>query len=215
MAINTILFDLDGTLVNTNELIIASFTHTLEQYYHGQYGREEIIGFIGEPLEESFEKVDSKRVDELTNVYRKHNVAFHDKLVREFDGVYETVETLKKQGYQIGVVTTKFRETVNKGLKLARLEPFFETVVTLDDVENAKPDPEPIRLALQLLDAKPEQTIMVGDSIFDIQAGKNAGTSTAGVAWSIKGENVLQAENPDFMLKKMPDLLNILGVHVR
>lgn len=215
MTVNTILFDLDGTLVNTNELIIASFTHTLEQYFPGKFGRKEIIDFIGEPLEESFRKVDPERVDELTAVYRKHNVETHDRLVREFEGVYETVEALKNQGFHIGVVTTKFRNTVNEGLKLARLDPFFQTVVTLDDVEKAKPDPEPIRLALRLLEAEPERTIMVGDSIFDIQAGKNAGTFTAGVAWSIKGEEVLRAENPDFMLQKMPDLLDILEVRVR
>ncbi|HET7522031.1 MAG TPA: pyrophosphatase PpaX [Bacillales bacterium] len=214
MKIDTVLFDLDGTLINTNELIISSFLHTLEQYFPGQYGRNHIVGFIGEPLRESFERIDGERVDELVGVYRRHNLENHDRLVREYDGVYDTVRMLHSLGFKLGVVTTKMGRTAKMGLRVARLDRFFDVVVPLDDVSKAKPDPEPVNRALELLGSTPETAMMVGDSPFDIEAGKNAGTYTAGVAWSIKGPGALEAEGPDVMLSKMPDLADILGVKV-
>ncbi|MBM6619023.1 pyrophosphatase PpaX [Bacillus suaedaesalsae] len=210
MKVNTLLFDLDGTLIDTNELIIASFLHTLEHYYPGKYQREDAIQFIGPPLFDTFVAIDESRVQELIDTYRTHNLSHHDELVREFEGVYETIEALHEKGYKLGIVTTKLRNTVNMGLKLTKLDQFFDVVVTLDDVEHAKPHPEPVEKALALLDAKPEEAIMVGDNYHDIEAGQNAGTLTAGVAWSLKGIEFLETYNPDYMLHNMKDLLAIL-----
>jgi pyrophosphatase PpaX len=103
------------------------------------------------------------------------------------------------------------RNTVEMGLRLVGLDKFFQTVVTLDDVENAKPDPEPVQKALARLDSTPERAIMVGDSKYDILAGQNAGTKTAGVSWTIRGSEYLQQFNPDYMLNEMTDLLDVLG----
>lgn len=211
MKVNTLLFDLDGTLIDTNELIIASFLHTLNKYYPEKYKREDAIQFIGPPLYDTFVEIDQERVEELISTYREHNLSHHDQLVTEFEGVFETIETLYKKGYKLGIVTTKLRHTVNMGLKLTKLDQFFDVVVTLDDVKNAKPDPEPIEKALEQLNAKPEETIMVGDNHHDILAGQNAGTKTAGVAWSLKGAEYLQTFKPDYLLENMRDLLTILG----
>ncbi|WP_044749447.1 pyrophosphatase PpaX [Bacillus alveayuensis] len=212
MKINTILFDLDGTLINTNDLIIESFLHTLNYYYPNQYKREDVLSFIGPPLIDTFQSIDEERVEEMVARYRKFNHEQHDALVKEYDTVYETVKALHENGFKLGIVTTKIRSTVNMGLKLTRLDAFFDVVVTLDDVENAKPHPEPIFKALKQLDASPEEAIMVGDNHHDIEAGKNAGTKTAGVAWSIKGEEYIRSYHPDYLLKKMSDLLVIFGV---
>jgi pyrophosphatase PpaX len=210
MKVNTLLFDLDGTLIDTNELIIASFLHTLDHYYPEKYKREDAIQFIGPPLYDTFVAIDESRVDEMITTYREHNLSHHDELVTEFEGVYETVEALYKKGYKLGIVTTKLRHTVNMGLKLTKLDQFFDVVVTLDDVKNAKPDPEPVEKALVLLGSAPEETIMVGDNHHDIQSGQNAGTKTAGVAWSLKGVDYLQSFKPDYMLDSMSDLFTIL-----
>ncbi|WEG13611.1 pyrophosphatase PpaX [Pullulanibacillus sp. KACC 23026] len=210
--INTLLFDLDGTLINTNELIIASFLDTLNRYYPNKYGREDIIEFIGEPLEVSFNRVDPERVEEMVTQYRKHNIEHHDELVTEYPKVRETIAQLAKEGYRLGIVTTKRRETVIMGLELTGLRPYFETIVTIDDVTNAKPDPEPVQLALKQLKSKPEEAFMVGDSPSDIEAGRRAGTQTVGVAWSIKGEAMIQEAKPDYILHEMTDLLSILRV---
>jgi pyrophosphatase PpaX len=211
--INTVLFDLDGTLIDTNELIISSFLHTLEHYYPKQYKREDVLPFLGPTLRETFEPMDETKVDEMIATYRKYNLAHHDTFVTEFPTVLDTVKILKEKGYKVGIVTTKISDVVMKGLKLTKLDSYFDVIVALDHVEKAKPDPEPIFKALEELGSKPEEAIMVGDNYHDILAGKNAGTKTAGVAWTIKGRDHLEQFEPDYILEEMADLLKILGDH--
>ncbi|KPL59490.1 pyrophosphatase PpaX [Rossellomorea vietnamensis] len=209
--ITTILFDLDGTLINTNDLIISSFLHTLNHYYPGQYGEEDVHPFMGPPLEESFGGLDPDKMEEMCAHYRAYNHEHHDSLVTEFEGVYETVKTLYDNGYKLAIVSTKVRDVVLKGLDLMNLRPFFDVIITLDEVENAKPHPEPIEKALVLLGSSPSEAIMIGDNHHDILAGKNAGVLSAGVAWSAKGRVHLAHYEPDFMLENMKDLLAIVG----
>ncbi len=210
--ITTLLFDLDGTLIDTNELIIQSFLHTLGRYYPGQYGREDVLPFIGPTLDQTFGSMDKEKAAEMIQVYREFNNSRHDEFTREFPGVYETVKTLHEHGFKLGIVTAKILYTAKKGLKLCRLEPFFDTVIALDHTTRPKPDPEPVFKALDRLGSTPEETIMIGDNYHDILAGKNAGTKTAGVAWTIKGKDFLLRYEPDYMLEKMEDLLTIVGV---
>ncbi|WRP06103.1 pyrophosphatase PpaX [Rossellomorea aquimaris] len=210
--ITTILFDLDGTLINTNDLIISSFLHTLNHYYPGDYEEKDVHPFMGPPLEESFGGLDPDRMEEMCAHYRAYNHEHHDTLVTEFEGVYETVQALYENGYKLAIVSTKVRDVVLKGLDLMNLRPFFEVIITLDEVENAKPHPEPIEKALIALGSSPEEAIMIGDNHHDILAGKNAGVLSAGVAWSAKGREHLAHYEPDFMLDNMKDLLPIVGV---
>jgi pyrophosphatase PpaX len=209
--INTILFDLDGTLIDTNELIISTYLHTLEKYYPGKYKREHVLPFLGPTLHEVFGAMDPERVEEMVLDYRTYNLANHDILVKEFVGVMETIETLKKKGYKLAIVTTKREDVAFKGLRLMKLDHFFDVMIAYDHVKKVKPDPEPIFLALEKLDSVPEETLMVGDNFHDVLAGKNAGTKTAGVAWTIKGRDYLAKYEPDYMLENMTDLLTILG----
>jgi pyrophosphatase PpaX len=209
--ITTVLFDLDGTLIDTNELIITTYLHTLEKYYPSKYQREDVLPFLGPTLHEVFGNMDPDRVEEMVSEYRAFNIANHDELVKEFVGVKETVQTLKDRGYKLGVVTTKRHDVTLKGLRLMELEDYFEVIVAYDHVEKVKPDPEPIFKALEQLGSTPEESIMVGDNFHDILAGKNAGTATAGVSWSIKGREYVAKYEPDYMLENMKDLLTILG----
>lgn len=212
MSIRTILFDLDGTLIDTNELIISSFKHTLEKHTGKVYDRAKILPFIGPPLIESLRQVDAEQADEMMATYRAHNLENHEKFVVAYPTVVDTIQTLKNKGYQLGIVTTKIRDTAELGLKITGLYDAFDCIIGLDDVTNAKPHPEPIIKALTALDAHPQYAMMVGDNYHDIEAGHNAGVMTAGVAWSVKGESALAAYEPDYMLKEMKDLLTILGV---
>lgn len=213
--ITTLLFDLDGTLIDTNNLIIQSFLHTLGQYYPERYKREDVLPFIGPTLKETFESIDNSRTEEMIQVYRTFNMSNHDTLVKEFEGVHETIAILREKGYKLGVVTTKKLDVVQKGLELTGLDTFFEVVVALDHVSKAKPDPEPILLALEKLGSTADEAIMVGDNFHDILGGKNAGTKTAGVAWSIKGRAYLEEYNPDYILENMRDLLEIVGASMQ
>jgi pyrophosphatase PpaX len=209
--IDTVLFDLDGTLINTNELIIASFLHTLDHYFPNEYTREKVIQFIGPSLHDSFSGLLPDRVEEMIDMYRSFNHEKHDELVEEYETVKETVKTLHEKGYKLAIVTTKRSDTARMGLKLTGLEPYFPVLVGIDNVEKVKPDPEPLLRALDQLNSSPERAIMVGDSQYDVLGGKNTGTLTAAVAWTIKGREFLEAYEPDVMLETMSDLLSYLG----
>jgi pyrophosphatase PpaX len=209
--INTILFDLDGTLIDTNELIISTYLHTLEKYFPGKYTREDVLPFLGPTLHDVFGAMDPDRVEEMVLEYRTYNLENHDALVKEFVGVMETIEILKKKGYKLAIVTTKREDVAFKGLRLMKLDSYFDVMIAYDHVKKVKPDPELIFLALEKLGSNPEEALMVGDNFHDVLAGKNAGTKTAGVAWSIKGREYLAKYEPDFMLENMTDLLRILG----
>lgn len=211
MKIHTILFDLDGTLIDTNELIIASFLYTFE-HFQLPITREETLSFIGPSLKDTFDKVDPARSEEMIQVYRDHNLHHHDNYVEAYPHVVETLKRLKETNIKLGIVTTKMRPGVNMGLKLVGLEELFDTVITLGEVTHAKPHPEPIIKAMNELDANVSSTLMVGDNSHDIESGQNAGVRTAGVAWSIKGRETLAKLNPTFMLEDIRDLYTIVGV---
>ncbi|PAV27765.1 pyrophosphatase PpaX [Virgibacillus profundi] len=210
-SIRTILFDLDGTLINTNELIIASFNHTFK-HYNLTYTMEEIIEFNGPPLIETFQKIDSNQAEMMIKTYREHNLSNHDDYVKLFPNVTETIKKLKDNNIQLGVVTTKMTKAVQMGLTLTGLDEFFETVIKYEDVVHTKPHPEPVIKAMNELNATAETTLMVGDNSHDIEAGQNAGVQTAGVAWAQRGKEFLLEYNPTYMLEDMRDLLKITGV---
>lgn len=211
MHINTVLFDLDGTLIDTNALIISSFEHTFQQYGLS-FTKKEIMQFNGPPLHETFKKINPAHAEQMVETYRQHNLAHHDQYVKAFPHVIETVKVLHQNRIKMGIVSAKMREGVQKGLILTGLHSFFETVIAMDDVTYPKPHPEPVIKGMSKLDAVPASTIMVGDNYHDIEAGKNAGVSTAAVAWSEKGTDFLMEYNPTYVLNDMRDLLKIVGV---
>ena len=211
MTIQTILFDLDGTLIDTNELINESFYHTFKQFGL-EFTHDEVISFNGPPLRDTFEKIDLDKAEAMITTYREHNLEHHDDYVKAFPNVKETLKELKNRGIQLGVVTTKMRGTAIRGMKLTGIYEYFDTIIALDDISNPKPHPEPVLRAMKNIHANPETTLMVGDNHHDIESGQNAEVKTAGVAWSLKGEDVLQKYKPTYMLHDMKDLLEIIGV---
>jgi pyrophosphatase PpaX len=210
--LDSILFDLDGTLLDTNELIIESFKHALETHQLEPVSREMIIAQMGRPLSEMM-AIFSSRVDveEMVKTYREFNIRRHDEMVIIFPHVQEAVIALHAKGLKLGVVTSKVRVTVRQGLQLFGLDPYFSAIVTSDDVRMAKPDPESVLLALNLLGSKPENALMVGDSQFDLLAARAAGVRSAGVAWSLQGEVFLSQFNPNYILRDMLELLEIVA----
>lgn len=207
--INALLFDFDGTLLDTNELIIQTFIAVLGEHFPGRFEREDILHFIGPSLKQTFESIDAERAAELTAQYLAVNAQLHDELVTEYDGVTETLRLLKARGLKMAIVSTKRSANIKRGLKLMGIEEVFEEIISLDEVQNPKPDPEPILLALEKLEALKEEALMIGDNYHDIEGGKNAGVRTAGVAWSIKGEAFLASCEPDYMLQHISDLLKL------
>jgi pyrophosphatase PpaX len=212
--ITTLLFDFDGTLLDTNELIIQTFLIVLGKRYPGRFTREEVLHFIGPSLKQTFDSIDESLTDELIQEYRALNIEMHDQMAVEFDGVTETLRILKARGMKMAIVSTKRQDIVQRGMRLMNIEDIFEVVIGLDEVVNPKPDPEPILLALKLLGASNEEALMIGDNSHDIEGGQNAGVRTAGVAWTAKGEKFLASFNPDYMLQHISELLDIVdGSH--
>lgn len=209
--ITALLFDFDGTLLDTNELIIQTFEHVLGKYYPGKYDREAIMPFLGPTLHETFNSINPDQVEEMIKEYRAWNIANHDAKSSEFDGVSETLRLLKKSGLKMAIVSTKKNDMVMRGLNLLDADGVFDVVIGLDDVTNPKPDPEPILLALEKLDVDKNEALMIGDNYHDIVGGQNAGVRTAGVAWTSKGEEFLQTFKPDYMLQHITDLLTIVN----
>jgi len=211
MSIDTILFDMDGTLIDTNELIYESFNYTLKKFGY-DFTKEEIMDFNGPPLIESFKKVNEKNFKEMVDVYREHNHLHHDKYVKIFPNVIETLTALQDKGIKLGVVSTKMRQGVELGLSSTNIKDYFESIITFDDVHYAKPHPEPVLKGMSELNSEPKGTLMVGDNYQDIESGKNAGVKTAAVAWSAKGVEFLRQFNPTYILEDMKDILKIIEV---
>lgn len=211
--IHTMLFDLDGTILDTNELIIQSFLHTFEGVTKEPVTRDHIIPNMGRPLVEQMQFFSGRdAVDDLVQKYRKFNIERHDALVKEFPYVPETLERLHAAGIKLGVVTSKVRVTTEMGLKLCGIYDYFGAIVTVDEVERAKPDPEGIRKALKKLGSDAEGALMVGDSHYDLEAASNAGIPSVGVAWSLKGVAYLKQYNPTYIIDDIRELLPIAGV---
>lgn len=208
--IKAILFDFDGTLLDTNELIIETFMYVLGERFPGQFSTEDCLKFIGPSLKETFEELAPGESHILESKYREWNMAHHDQFVKQYDAVVETLEKLKNMGIRLVIVSTKQRTGIERGLRVLGANHLFEFYIGVDDVTNVKPHPEPILLALKKLGLEKDEVIMVGDNSHDIEGGKNAGVLTAGVAWSIKGEAFLKKFNPDYMLQHMTDLLSIV-----
>src|SRR5690554_1256506 len=211
--ITNVLFDLDGTIVDTNELIIESFLHVLNAKLAMKITREQLIPEMGGPLVDQFQYfIGRSDVDQQVADYREYNLMRHDEMVSVFPYVNEVVHAFANNGIKMGVVTTKMRDSTNRVLQMFDLLPYMHTIITLDDVEHAKPHPEPVLRALDQLQADPKATIMVGDSSFDIVSAQQAGVRSAAVAWSLKGAEALSAYNPDWMLNDMRDLYDIVGL---
>ena len=210
--LTTILYDLDGTLINTNKVIIESFRATFHKHFPNiSLSRDQILSFIGPTLQDTFEVYtnDPFLIQEMINTYRTFYIDYEMGNFEIYPDVIETIKKLKQQGYQLGIVTSKFKEAAWPSFTYYSLQDYFEVFVALDDVEQPKPNRNPIDIALRRFPSN-GKTIMIGDNQGDILAGKNAGIYSAGVAWSEKGSAHLMEVHPDFMLGTMNDIFNII-----
>ncbi len=207
--IKGILFDNDGTLVDTESLILSSFRHTLQTAFGKVPPDEELLKKVGQPLSVQMEDfaTDEVSADELCKIYREHNHRIHDGMIRLFPGIREMLEELRSRGYKMGVVTSKTRELASHGLNVLGVLPFFECVVGGYDLPKHKPDPEPVIYGAELLGLAPEECAYVGDSPFDMQAGNGAGCLTIAALWGMFSASALRAEHPDFECSAPEDLL--------
>ena len=183
MRYPVVLFDLDGTVIDSGAIILASMRHAAETVIGGSYTDEQLMAAVGGPgLEAQMVALDPNRVEELVRVYRAHNEPLHDTL-STCAGMDDVLVRLRDDGHRLGIVTAKRRATVDLAFRKLPIEHLFETVVGGDETEHHKPDPAPLLLALERLGAQPREAAYVGDSPFDMQAAKAAGLYAIGVSW--------------------------------
>jgi pyrophosphatase PpaX len=211
-AILTVLFDLDGTLIDSVRLILDSYHHTLATHGLPPRTDEEWLAGVGTPLTAQFSawRDDPGTLEALIATYREYNLKHHDRMVTVYPGVVDLVRGLKAEGISTGLVTSKNRSGALRGLTLVRLEALMDVLVCADEVDNPKPHPEPVEKAVRLLGADPVTTIYVGDSVHDMRSGRAAGVRTAAVLWGPFGRSHLEGAQPDHWLERPEELLQLV-----
>lgn len=212
MKNTVVIFDLDGTLLNTDSLIFASFRYAFSLYLpEYELSDEELYSFLGPTLHDSFRRyMDEETTMQAKESYRLFNRQHHCDYVTIYEGVEETLQTLKDNDYPLAVLTTKREDMAQYGLELFHIKDYFDEIVGMDALTKVKPDPEGIYLIQERTHC--QQAIMIGDNVSDLMAGKNAGVKTYGMNWTPKGPEAMQALLPDGMLNDMRDLLTYMSL---
>jgi len=206
-----VLFDLDGTVIDSVTLIRESHRHAVRAVLGLELTDEALVVNVGRPLIEQMRHFSPDDADELFRVYREWNHANTAALLDEYDGVEDLLTALATAGRRMGIVTSKSRDAVDLAWKvLPEARRHFDVVVTADDTPRHKPSPDPVLHALEALGAGTDGACYVGDAPFDIRAGRAAGVVSIGVTWGFFSRAELEAEGPDLIVDTPAELLGVL-----
>ncbi len=209
-----VLFDLDGTLVDSLDLILSSYRHTMAAHL-GRVPPDELwLATMGMPLRVQLERFAGTpaQLEAMFATYITHNEANHERLIRPFPGMRDAVQALRRTGYRLGVVTSKIGEHASRELRSCDLEGLFDGLVSATDVERPKPHPEPVHRGLESIGTAAGETLMVGDSLYDLQAARAAGVDTAAALWGPFDRSQLADGDPTFWVDDVGELLALLNV---
>ncbi len=210
MILTTFLFDLDGTIIDSIDLILRSYRHTMALHRSNEPmpPDEMWIQGLGTPLWAQFGQIteDKEEIEAMVQTYRTYNLTHHDALVRPYEGIVEEIRRLKEHRKRLGLVTSKLRDGAMRGLRVSGLDQAFDLVLGCDDVTHSKPHPEPVLKAVDRLGVKPAETVFVGDSRHDMESGRAAGVKIAAVLWGPFDRAHLEDLSPDYWLEKPQDL---------
>ncbi|MGW5237568.1 HAD family hydrolase [Monashia sp. NPDC004114] len=212
----TAVFDLDGTLADTINLIVESYQHA----FRSILGREEdpavIRSWIGRPLISAFHDHSPEHAEELYETYLAWNADNTERLIRGYDGVRDLLRDLTESGVHVAVATSKRRESAQQAMDLLGLSEFVEVLVAMEDTERHKPDPTPLLLALQRMGRSSNDSVYVGDAVVDVLAGKAAGMDTIAVTWGAGLPEALHGVRPSAIANSADELRGaLLGAVVR
>ena len=212
MRFRIVLFDLDGTLIDSGPIILSSMQHAVRTVLGREIPPDELGMTIGgQGIVTQMQAIDAAHADELLEVYKEHNDGLHETL-EAFDELLALLPGLKAQGRKLGIVTAKRHRTVGLALdRFPALARSFDVVVAHEDTSRHKPEPDPVLLAIEKLEGAPEEAVYVGDSPFDIGAAKAAGVYAVAVSWGgIHSDERLLAEEPDAFVRTAQELLDVL-----
>ncbi len=214
MRYPTILFDFDGTLVDSIELILESYRHTMRVHRGESFPDSLWLEGLGTPLRVQFRHFtdDPAEVEAMIATYREWNMAHHDAMVRAYPGALDTVRSFRAAGARLGIVSSKNRRGIERGVALCGFDGLFDCYVTADSMEASKPDPAPVRHAIAELGGEPGRTLMVGDSPHDIASGRDAGAVTVACLWGPFERARLEEERPDHWAASFADLSTLCEI---
>jgi len=207
------LFDFDGTLVDTTEMIHQSMRHAASTVLdRDDIPRETLLANVGQPLPRQMELIDAEKAGLLLEAYRRHHEENHDALIREFPGIEESLLRLRSAGIKVAVVTSKRQISVEMALKnFPDLRNVVDGFVTMEDTTEHKPCPEPLLKGLELLgDVPKEEAAYVGDSPFDVEAANAAGLTSVAVSWGAFPEDRLREGDPDHLVPDIESAVDVL-----
>ena len=206
-----VLFDLDGTLVDSIALLLASMNHTFEGREHRPTDSEWIAG-LGTPLPAQLTPFIESEEDRqrLIQRYREFQNVEHDRLMARYEGVAETLAALQQREHPMGVVTSKGNAMMDRGLRFIGAEHFMSVTVGYDSCNRHKPDPYPVLLAVEKLSYTPAEAVFVGDSPHDIKAGNAAGVITIAALWGPFTRQTLDPYEPAYFIEKITELPPLL-----
>jgi pyrophosphatase PpaX len=207
-----VLFDLDGTLIDSGPIILASMQHAVRTVLDREIPPDELgLTIGGQGIVAQMQAIDAEHAEELLDVYKEHNDGLHETL-EAFDELIALLPRLKAEGRRLGIVTAKRHRTVGLALdRFPALRDDFDVVVAHEDTDRHKPDPDPVALAIERLGGTPSEAAYVGDSPFDIQSAKAAGAYAVAVGWGgIHPDGRLLAEEPDAFVRSPEELLRVL-----
>jgi pyrophosphatase PpaX len=206
------LFDFDGTLVDTTEMIYQGMRHAASTVLgRDDIPRETLLANVGQPLPRQMELIDAEKTELLLEAYRHHHEENHDALIQEFPQVAQALSRLRSAGIKVAVVTSKRRVSVEMALNnFPDLRDVVDRFVTMEDTNEHKPHPEPLWRGLELVGGVPkEEAAYVGDSPFDVEAAKAAGLTSVAVSWGAFSEDSLREAEPDHLV---PDIESAVAV---
>jgi len=216
--VKAVLFDLDGTLIDTNELICDSWRYAVSKLTGREITDEEIRGTMGEMLIDSMLRIMPEiDPDNALEIYRAYQRDIFLERITLFEGTEEMLSALKKAGYKNALVTSRLRSSCERALTHFGLINLFDAILTASDGKVFKPDPEPIYKILEQIGAKPDEAMFVGDTVHDIEAGLAAGVFTVLVGWSyaLPPEKRADAPRPDFVIEKLQDILTLVSIDIK
>jgi len=208
--IKAVLFDIDGTLLDTTEFIYQGFEHVFKLHDKKHLNRSHVKPLVGRSLQECYQNL----IPEVEyDILRMNHTEFqmrHIHLAQPYPRITETLSILKNKKIRLAAITSRIRASVHQTLELASLLHFFEITICVEDVQNLKPHPEPFEKALNALNLKASEVIMVGDTKADIEGGCNAGIKTVGVTYGFHTFEEMKACRPDYLIDSIDEILTIL-----
>ena len=212
MKIRAVLYDFDGTLADSTELIMRSWRHMMRAHHGTVPPDEEWLSGFGMTLETQVARFarSPEETEAMLRSYREFQRQHHDDMLRPFPGAPETVAELARRGVRLAIVTSKHREGALRGMDLCGIVEHFPVIVTPEDVAHPKPHPEPVLHALDRLGVEPGEAVFVGDSPHDVAAGRAAGVRTAAALWGPFPRAALEREGPDWLLAAHGEVLELL-----